>query len=313
VNKDALEELGPKRSETANYLWNDRGNQRDMRVEAVEFNDATGAFSAFTLASQPGMKRGTDVGSNSAIGDGVVLFEVGSSLVMAYPATAADVAELNKLSGMLPKVGGPRSQPPLLPTFLPAKGLAPASVRYAVGPQGYVAMGGKLAAGNLGWEKNAEVAMADYVDKRGKETLTLLLYPTPQIAAEHERAIEAQVGGAAKARREGELVVVAAGTFSADAAQNFIENIHLRSEVTFDKPLPLEFHTELRKTYSLLYSIAILSGAGMLAAVVLGLFLGGGRALIRTMQGKDAATEAEFLSLHLDPQNPRPKFGPPGS
>jgi len=46
---------------------------------------------------------------------------------------------------------------------------------------------------------------------------------------------------------------------------------------------------------------------------LLGVFLGGGRALIRKMQGKDAATDAEFLSLHLDNQNPRPKFDPPGS
>jgi hypothetical protein len=92
-----------------------------------------------------------------------------------------------------------------------------------------------------------------------------------------------------------------------------IENIHLRNELSFDKPMPLEFHTELRKTFSLLQSIAILSGVGMLAAVVVGVFLGGGRALVRKMQGKDAATDAEFLSLHLANQNPPPKFGPPGS
>jgi len=39
--------------------------------------------------------------------------------------------------------------------------------------------------------------------------------------------------------------------------------------------------------------------------------LGGGRALIRVMQGKPAASEPEFLSLHLAPQNPTPHWEQP--
>jgi len=49
----------------------------------------------------------------------------------------------------------------------------------------------------------------------------------------------------------------------------------------------------------LLVSIAIFCGLGAVAAVVLGLFLGGGRALIRVMQGKPAASEPEFLRIDL--------------
>jgi hypothetical protein len=63
--------------------------------------------------------------------------------------------------------------------------------------------------------------------------------------------------------------------------------------------MPLEFHAEVQKTYSLLVSIAILCGVGALAAIVLGLFLGGGRALVRVLQGKPAATEPEFLRIDL--------------
>jgi len=42
--------------------------------------------------------------------------------------------------------------------------------------------------------------------------------------------------------------------------------------------------------------------------VLLGLFLGVGRAWIRTLRGKPAAVEVEFLSLHLAPQNKPPRF-----
>jgi hypothetical protein len=112
----------------------------------------------------------------------------------------------------------------------------------------------------------------------------------------------------AKVRREGELVLLANGSFPPDAAQRMIENVHMRQEVSFDKDVQPVFHTEVQKTYSLLSNIALLSGVLMLAAVLLGLFLGGGRAAIRVMLGKSAATEPEFLSLHLAPQNKSPDF-----
>ena len=45
----------------------------------------------------------------------------------------------------------------------------------------------------------------------------------------------------------------------------------------------------------------VLSGVLMTAAVLLGLFLGFGRASIRMWLGKPAAVEAEFLGLGLEP------------
>lgn len=289
-----------------------RGAYGTTKLEALQFNDSTGALSAFTLYRKGGSwgPKLDEAADQTAIVDGRTI--VLKQTVVLIAEQGSENSVVAGVTSALPRVSGPRSQAPLLPTFFPAKGLVAGSLRYALGPASYAAMGGTLNAAKLGWEKSAEAAMADYSDRRGKETVTLLLYPTPQIAGDHFRAIEAEASGV-KTRREGELVIVAAGTFSANEAQNIVENIHLRNELSFDKPMPLEFHAELQKTFSLLESIAILSGAGMLAAVVLGVFLGGGRALVRKIQGKDAATDAEFLSLHLANQNPPPKFDPPGS
>jgi hypothetical protein len=63
--------------------------------------------------------------------------------------------------------------------------------------------------------------------------------------------------------------------------------------------VPPEFHAEVQKTISLLTSILIFCGLGALAAVVLALFFGGGRAAIRVLQGKPAATEPEFVHIDL--------------
>ena len=116
-----------------------------------------------------------------------------------------------------------------------------------------------------------------------------------------------QVGGNAKLRREGPLVVVAAGSFAGDEAQRMIENVHLR-EMTFNQDVQPTFHIAAVQTFSLLTNIAILSGVLMSGAVLLGLFLGVGRATFRVMRGKPAALEPEFLSLHLSPENKPAQF-----
>lgn len=294
-----------------------RARYGQMPVEALQFNDATGARSAFTYYLKSGARflKPDERGAQevAVVGDrSLLLLQTVVLIVDQNIETSRDAARMaGALAGTMPKISGPRSQAPLLPTLVPSKGLVAGSERYALGPASYKAMGGTLADGKLGWEKNAEVVTTDYADKRGRETLTLLLYPTPQIAGEHTRALEGDSQSGLKVRREGELVAVARGSFSADDAQNMIENVHLRSVVTFDKDMPLEFHTEVQKTYSLLTNIAVFCAVGTLASVLLGVFLGGGRALIRKMRGKEASTDAEFLSLHLEPQNPRPKFEPP--
>jgi hypothetical protein len=163
-------------------------------------------------------------------------------------------------------------------------------------------MGGVLPAEIIGFDKAAEVVTAKY---EGKGTLTMLLYPTPQIAGDHGRQIEAEMNregagaGTVKLRREGPLVLLTTGSWNAAEAQSLVEGIHLRSEVTWNKPVPPEFHAEIRKTVSLLTSILVFCGLGALAAVILALFLGGGRAAIRVLQGKPAATEPEFLRIDL--------------
>jgi len=324
VSQQALEECGPQRSQVADYT---RAG-RTVHVEAIEFGDRTGAYSAFTLALRPGMRPGKelnggqekDPGVAEAAGNGAVLFTAGSTVVLAAfggEVSVADAATLRPLADGLPKVPGNKGVFPLLPTMVPARGLVEGSVRYALGPASYAAEGGVLPAHSLGWEKSAEAVTAQIADRRGKETLTLLLYPTPAIAGAYAKAVQAfaaqgPAAATARVRREGELVLLAQGSFSADEAQRVLENIHLKQVLSFDKDVPPVFHAEVQKTASLLVSISVLSGVLMLAAVLLGLFLGGGRALIRVLRGKSAAVEPEFLSLHLAPQNEAPKFDTPG-
>jgi hypothetical protein len=271
-------------------------------VTVYQFEDATGAAAAYDY-----LRRSAP----TVVRSGVSVVVANLKL---YPESSE--ALLRTVETGLPKVGGPKGMAPLLPTYLPAKGLEKNTERYALGPAGYKAMGGVLPAEIIGFDKAAEVVTANY---EGKGTLTMLLYPTPQIAGDHGRQIEAEMNregsaaGTVKLRREGPLVLLTTGFWSAGEAQRLVEGIHLRSEVTWNKPVPPEFHAEIKKTVSLLTSILVFCGVGALAAVILALFLGGGRAAIRVLQGKPAASEPEFLRIDLSGRPARIQADGPGT
>jgi len=289
-----LAEDGLKRTETraiAGGGW----------VRAYQFVDATGAFSAYTYFRQRGktIKLVGVAGPVSEVAGGDVVVLSGVSVVRTSRNGEPILAQI---VGGLPKVAGPRGLAPLLPTLFPKDGLEADGLVYALGPVGYRAMGGVLPAEILGWDKSAEVATATY---RGRGELTLALYPTPQIAGDRGRAIETAVNqragsfGTVKLKRLGVLVEMTSGRWNAGDAQKLVDAVKLNQEVTFDKEMHPSFHSEVKKTYTLLQEIAVFCGLGGLAAVVLGVFVGGGRAAWRVMHGKSAASEPEFLSIDL--------------
>jgi hypothetical protein len=299
-----LGEDGLKCSEHAVY-WSSANKDSTIKITARQFVDATGAHAAYSYYQRPGAAyKGPKIGDETA---NDILFRSGTTVVAAESKLPVErtTGMLRDLETHLPKVGGPKGLPPLLPTYLPAKGLQADSVKYSLGPASYKAMGGILPGEIIGFDKAAEAVTATYA---GQGTLTLLLYPTPQIAGDHGRTIVAEINrigssaGTVLMRREGPLVLLTTGAWDVAEAKRMIEGIHLRNELTWNKPMPPEFHAEVLKTYSLLTSIAIFCGVGALGAVILGLFLGGGRAAIRVLQGKPAATEPEFLRIDLSGQ-----------
>jgi hypothetical protein len=221
----ALGECGELRMKVADYT---RGG-RTIHLEAVQFGDRTGAYSAFTLVERPGMKLGGELATYEAVGGDTALFMVGKSVVLAkFPGavTAGDMAGLRPLLESMPKAFGNTGQAPILPTLTPAKGLVAGSLRYALGPVGYAAEGGVLPAASLAWKGEPEAVTAQYDDERGKESLTIVIYPTPTLAEEAQKTFQGEVpelkGGTARLRRDGTLVMLAKGSFSGDAAQQMV-------------------------------------------------------------------------------------------
>ena len=309
-----LKEDGVTRAAEAQYGRDGKATVLSLSVYALQFGDATGAYSAYTfLRSQ--LKAAKVTAGDARLGKASetttdaagALAWAGTSVIRVEGKPSAQ--ELTSLISALPKVGGRAGLAPLLPTYLPSTGLQPGTERYALGPVGYGAMGGKVPNDLIDWSKSTEVLTAAY-EAHGQGQLTLLLYPTPQIAGDRGRALEKYVNGVGEAqlqsqfgtlkmRRVGPLLGMTTGALDAQAAAGLMGALHLSQEVSFDQKMPLEFHAEVQKTYTLLQSIAIFTGVAVLAAVLLALFLGGARAGIRVLQGKPAASEPEFLTINL--------------
>jgi hypothetical protein len=324
----ALKEFGFERGLMADYS---RGGD-SFGVRLWQFPDATGAYGMFTLLRTAGMKP-VRIGPhalttatfsnrkngrppkhesvpltffNGACAGDQFLFWTGNLLVEAkFAGPVADAsAVMTQLAVALPGLMGPRGASPTLPEQLPLEGLDRGSVRYSIGPVAYVQEGGVLPPTVLNFDTDAEVVMAQY----GKGMLTVISYPTPEIAQAREAAIAGvlQSGAVAgskdalRVKRSGPLVAMTSGELTGAEADALLKQVVFRATVSMEQVKPEE--SEVAKTAKLLVGIASLTIILGVAAVLLGFFLGGGRALYRVMRGKPASsvTDEEFIALELN-------------
>jgi hypothetical protein len=203
-------------------------------VRAIRFDDATGAYGAYTFYRQSGMPK-EEIGQGGASNNNRVLFWTGNTIVDATfdHVTSMSASELRELAKNIPAPSGSANVPPPLPRYLPTQGLEPQSTHYSLGDFSYTHSGGVLPAALVDFGRGAEALSGQYQSKNGGGTLTLLIYPTPQLAADRERALQAfitagntpQAGwsdalagsntGALAVRRSGPLVAVTDGVGSA--------------------------------------------------------------------------------------------------
>ncbi len=290
-----LQEYGVAQHGSAIY----RKGGSDLFVSAWRFNDATGAYGAFTFFRQPTM-HAEKIGRDAAVAGTHYLFWNGTTVVDATftQPVPDEKSVITALAAQVPQAAGASSIPPSLPHYLPAAQLDPATVKYAIGPLAYAAMGGNLPASVIDFGPDTEVVTARYGPPNAQALLTLLLYPTPQIAGAHLKAIDALPRPTGfTAGRSGPLVAIVSGT--TQSAQQLLSAVKFNDYVTINHPEG--YVPETVKLYRLLMGITMLVVILFCAALILGLFFGGGRAVIRVLRGKPVSTvsEEEFISLHL--------------
>ncbi len=313
IAADVQAELIEKRADAKKYTA--EGNS--STVSAMEFVDATGAYSAFTLLRTPDMRAcagGNSLGKDCAVSAGKLLFWQGDTVVSIAPTgtKAISASSFNELVGILPKPFGSKAALPILPTKLSQDGLEKESIRYAVGPLTYAAQGGGIPASVIDFTKSPEILTAKYSGgKSGRGVMTLIFYPTPTIAGDRTRAIQKTIAdkgltagmqaGEPQAERSGPIVALAAGGFTAKQAEKLVKAVKYEAAITWNKPEGYMEQFKVKAAASVMVQIMIFVFVMCGAALALGIVFGGGRAAWRVARGKpvSALDDIEVISLGL--------------
>ena len=93
-------------------------------------------------------------------------------------------------------------------------------------------------------------------------------------------------------------MVLVSGDAIPDESHRLIETVHFQADLI---AIPQPTTSEISKTAQLLEGIAGIVVVGGSAAILLGFFMGGGRALYRIARGKPASSvyDEEFVSINL--------------
>jgi len=313
ANAAALKEYEFTDAVTADY----KRDGETLSLHALRFHDASGAYGAYSFYRHNGWPK-EEIGSGATSNHNRVLFWLGNTVVDANFSRIGPMSgsELRELAGHIPVPEGTKALAPPLLSDLPKDSLDGQTTHYAVGPVGYAGAGGVLPPELIGFDRDAETITANYSLTSGPATLTIIDYPTPPIAIAQEAKIRAYLKAGSQAnppwpkplvdsdlasleiRRSGPLVAIVSGDATPDESHKLLATVHYSADL-MSIPQPTE--SEVSKTGQLLLGIASLVIIGGSAALLLGFFLGGFRALYRVARGKPASSmfEAEFTSLHL--------------
>ena len=322
-----LQEDGFINLEAATY----EQNGRHLKLKTLRFHDATGALGAFLYYRQPQMND-ESIGDLASSNNEHVIFYRANIVVQAVfeKLTAMSAAQLRELATMLPIAGGSDAKAPDLPNYLSHKGQIPNSTRYAEGPVGLDKIGAPVSAQLVDFAAGAEVVLSKYEADPGDATVTLIEYPTPQLATEHLKRIDdahkmanAQQNPNGPAlinleqiytRRTGPIVVIVSGLVTPNAVGKLLHSVNYDADVMWNERWA--FNKKDNLGYVILNTFA-LAAILMVLALVFGVGFGFLRVFASRLFPKhvrSAAEGPEFISLHLDgPSVESPKNDASGS
>ena len=324
ANAAALKEYGFTNGVEATYKREDE----TLTVRALRFQDVSGSYGAYSFY-RPNKWAKEQIGTGAASDHNRVLFWKGTTVMDATFSHVGPMSagEMRELAARLPVARGNRAILPPILAFLPQGNLEGQTTHYAEGPAGYAGGGGVLPSQLVDFDLGSEAVTANYALSSGPATLTIINYPTPQMAIAREPMIRAYLKAGSQAqpawskalmdsdqaslevRRSGPLVAIVSGDAIPNESHRLLEMVHFEANLT---TIPGSTESEIAKTSQLLMGIASMVIVGSSAALLLGFFLGGGRALYRIARGRPASSvyDEEFIRIDLREETSETTAGP---
>jgi hypothetical protein len=295
----ALREYGFTGYEIATYTQ----VSRKLTVRAARFQDATGAYGAFTFYRVPGTIS-ERIGNLAASDNDRVLFFRGAVLVEARfdHLTAMSASELRELAAALPAVTGPAANLPVLPNYLPKDKITPSSAKYVLGPAAYAALALPIPDSVIDFGLKPEILTGKIAQPDTDATLVLIAYPTPQIAMEKMEAMRktnSRPDAAFVVKRTGPIVKVVFGSIPSQDANSLLARINYQAEVTWNENTGLSKKDNIG---NLVIAALTLAGIVFVFSLGTGAIFGFARPIASKLFPRwvrPAGEEADFIHLNL--------------
>ena len=307
-NAALLKEYGFTDLESATYT---RDGGRTLKIKAARFDDASGAYGAFTFYKTPEMLT-QDIGDQAFSLNNRVLFFRGDTLVDANfeRLSMMSAAELRELASDLPRAGGSSANLPTLPNYLPRRGLNTSTSNSIVGPVGLQQVHAPVPAQLVDFSKGAEVVTAEYNINATPSTLMLIGYPTPQIASAQLDAIDKaklahQLSSDITARRTGPVVAILASATTEQNAKAFLDQVNYDADITWNQ----DTGSSQRAVGHMMLGILMLAGVLVVIAIVASFAFGGFRVLMQRLFPNrvfNRPEQIELIALHLSEPTEKP-------
>lgn len=246
----------------------------NLTVTAWQMKDPTGAFAAHQW-QRGGAQPYPELHDNY-----LVRVEGGR------PGKAAMTALLAALPGVV------QTSPPPLPGYLPKRGLVPRSERYLLGPMSLAMFEPRLQADLSGLDRGSEAQVARYRVGDSEVQLTLISYPTPQMAIVFTRKWE-QVPNLA-VRRTGPIVALVPEGKAVAGIDRFLNEVNYRPNIMWNEYVSKHTPQDAAK---MILAIATLAGGLIVFAALSGVLFGGSKFLAKKFGMAGAGDD--FTSLHL--------------
>jgi hypothetical protein len=224
------DEYGLRDAEQATYT------ARGRRFEAVAYrlNDSTGAFAAFQWQRPPDARPSQAAELAVETRDGFLVAH--GNYLFRFTGWKPAAADLTPLFQGLKNVD--RAALPVLPKYLPAKGLVPNSERYVLGPVSLAKFDAAVPSAVAAFQFSAEGAVGTYRTRSVEFPLAIFSYPTPQIA--RQRLADFQKLPGAIANRSGSMVAVAVDPGDIEAARNLVSAVRFQGMITWNERVPTQ-------------------------------------------------------------------------
>jgi hypothetical protein len=146
-----------------------------------------------------------------------------------------------------------------------------------------------------------EVVFARYRSSNGEAYMTLINYPTPQIAAERLKTFQAAglPAGPFYFKRSGPLVVAVNGNIPQSEAQSLLASVNYDADVTWNEATKANPRDNIG---NLIVGIFMLIGVILVVALIFGFAFGGIRVLAKKIFPNrvfDRPEDVEIIQLNL--------------